>query len=41
MLFNAVCNKQVFSPTPWKKFGANPSCRFQEKRKKRTLTSEK
>jgi len=37
MLFNAGCNKQVFSLKPWKKIGADPSCRFREKRKKRTL----
>jgi len=25
LLFNAGCNEQVFSPKPWKKFGADPS----------------
>jgi len=38
LLFNAGCNKQVFSPKPWKKFGTNPSCRFRDKR---TFNSEK
>jgi len=28
--------KQVFSPKPWKKIVADPSCRFREKCKKRT-----
>jgi len=36
MLFNAGCNK-VLSPKPWKKVGADPSCRFREKHKKCTL----
>jgi len=36
VLFNASCNEQVFSKS-WKKIGANPSCRFREKRQKRTL----
>jgi len=31
VLFNADCNKQVFSSEPWKKFGANQSCRFRRK----------
>jgi len=30
VLFNAGCNKQVFSPKPWKKNWPNPSCRFRE-----------
>jgi len=34
VLFNAGCNNQVFSPKPWNKIGADPSCRFREKRKK-------
>jgi len=38
LLFNAGCNEQVFSPKTWKKkIGADPSCRFREKRKKRTF----
>jgi len=38
VFFNAGCNKQVFSPKPWKKFGADhPSCRFQKKNKNRLL----
>jgi len=40
-LFNAGCNEQVFSPKPWKKIRADPSCRFPEKRKKRTLQLRK
>jgi len=31
MFFNAGCNERVFSK-PGKKFRANTSCRFQEKR---------
>jgi len=41
LLFNAGCNKQVFFLNPEKKFGEDPSCRFREKRKKRTFNSEK
>jgi len=34
VVFNAGCNEQVFSPKIWKKkTGADPSCRFREKRK--------
>jgi len=33
--------EQVFSPKAWKKFGANPSFRFREKRKNCTNNSEK
>jgi len=41
LLFNVGCNKQVFSPVPGNKFDANPSCHFQEKRKKRSFNFEK
>jgi len=34
VLFNAGCNEQVFFLNPEKKFGADSSCRFREKRKK-------
>jgi len=30
-------NTEVFSSKPWKKFGADSSCRFREKRKKTHL----
>jgi len=36
VLFNAGCKEQVFSPKPWKKFDADLSCCFQEKRRKHT-----
>jgi len=35
-----VMNK-FFLLNPEKNFGADPSCRFREKRKKRTFNSEK
>jgi len=36
------CRKQVFSPTPWKKFfDADPSCRFRKKAKNAQFNSEK
>jgi len=38
LLFDEGCNEQVIFPKPWKKFGANLSCRFREKR---TFNSEK
>jgi len=38
MLFNAGCKQQVFSPKPWKKFGADPSCRFWKKKTQKTHT---
>jgi len=41
LLFNAGCNEQVFSSELLKKIGADPSCRFREKRKKCTFNSEK
>jgi len=34
------CNKQVFSPKPWKKFSADPSCTFREKAKNAHFNSE-
>jgi len=44
VLFDEGCNEQVFSPKSWKKkFGADLSCRFREKRKKKNahFNSEK
>jgi len=38
VVFKAGCNEQVLSPKPWEKFGADPPCRFREKR---TFNSEK
>jgi len=35
MYFTAGCNEQVFSPKPWKNFGADSCCRSGEKRKNR------
>jgi len=35
--YNAGCNKQVFSSKTLKKKGTGPSCRFREKRIKRSL----
>jgi len=32
---------KCFLLNPEKRFGADPSCRFREKRKKRTFNSEK
>jgi len=40
MLFNGG-NEQRFSLKSLKKFGADPSCRFLEKRKKRTFNFDK
>jgi len=38
VIFNAGSNEQMLSPKSWKKkFSANPSCGFREKRKNRTL----
>jgi len=34
VLFNTGCNEQAFLLNPEREFGADPSCRFQEKRKK-------
>jgi len=34
LLFNAGCNNKCFLLNPEKKIGADPSCRFREKRKK-------
>jgi len=36
-LFNAGCIEQVFCPKPWKKYDADPSYRFREKRKNDAL----
>jgi len=33
VFFSTGRNEQVFHPKPFKKFGADPSCRFREKRK--------
>jgi len=37
LLFNAGSNEQAFSRKPWKKIGADPSCRFREKHKNAPL----
>jgi len=41
MHFNAGCNKQVFSPKPEKKFGADPSCRSHTLIQKNDVTEPK
>jgi len=37
MLFNAGYNEQAFFPKPWKKLGADQSCRFRENAKNAPL----
>jgi len=41
VLFNSGFNEQVFLLNPRTKFGTDLSCRFREKRKKRTFNAEK
>jgi len=41
VLFNAGCNEQVCSPKPRKKFSADLSFHFREKRKKRAFLFRK